>query len=105
VEHQARLDRRLFPSRLDRIRQPGEAVAFHPSRRSEGRIQDDQHVADTPGLARSAQTPAQNFAPPLAWIQISSTCLTPSMSTPTAMWADLLITCDPSRTLTTSASR
>jgi hypothetical protein len=46
VVHRARLDRRLFPSRLDRIRQPGEAVAFHPSLRSEGRIQDDQHVAD-----------------------------------------------------------
>ncbi len=58
-----------------------------------------------PRLARFAHTPAQNFAPSLACTQIPSTCLIPDMSTPTAMCADRLATCAPSRTLTTMASR
>jgi hypothetical protein len=41
----------------------------------------------TPRLASSAHTPAQNLAPSVACTQIPSTCLTPSRSTPTAMWA------------------
>ena len=58
-----------------------------------------------PRLASWAHTDAQNFAPSVAWTQIPSTCLTPSVSTPTAMCAARLVTCAPSRTFTTSASR
>ena len=58
-----------------------------------------------PRLASSAHTPAQNLAPSVCCTQIPRTCLTPSMSTPTAIWAALLITCAPSRTFTTRASR
>src|SRR5438309_7565734 len=47
----------------------------------------------TPRLRSSAQTPAQNLAPSVGCTQIPSTCLTPSRSTPTAMWAALLRTC------------
>ena len=71
-------------------------------------VSPSQHTISTsltPRLASSAQTPAQNFAPSLACTQMPSTCLTPSMSTPTAMCADRLVTCAPSRILTTSASR
>jgi len=59
----------------------------------------------TPRLRSSAHTPAQNFAPSVAWTQIPSTCLTPSRSTPTAMCAERLRTWWPSRTFTTNASR
>ena len=59
----------------------------------------------TPRLRSSAHTPAQNFAPSVAWTQIPSTCLTPSRSTPTAMYAARLRTWCPSRTFTTRASR
>src|SRR5215203_800892 len=53
----------------------------------------------TPRLRSSANTPAQNFAPSAVCTQIPSTCLIPSTSTPTAMWAALL------RTWTINASR
>ena len=62
-------------------------------------------VSRTPRLRSSAQTPAQNFAPSLAWTQIPRTCLTPSRSTPTAICAARFFTVCPSRTFTTSASR
>ena len=46
-----------------------------------------QHTISTsrrPRLASSAHTWAQKEAPSSAWTQMPSTCLTPSMSTPTA---------------------
>ena len=51
-------------------------------------LRPSQHTTSTsriPRLASSAQTPAQNFAPSLVCSRIVNTCLTPSMSTPTAM--------------------
>jgi hypothetical protein len=71
-------------------------------------VRPSQHTISTsltPRLASSAHTDAQNFAPSLAWTQMPRTCLTPSMSTPTAMCAARLDTCAPSRILTTRASR
>jgi hypothetical protein len=59
----------------------------------------------TPRLRSSANTPAQNFAPSAVCTQIPSTCLIPSTSTPTAMWAALLRTWWLSRTFTINASR
>lgn len=58
----------------------------------------------TPRLRSSASTPAQNFAPSVCCTQIPSTCLIPSVSTPTTMCAALLRTTLPSLTFTTSAS-
>ena len=54
-----------------------------------------QHTISTsliPRLASSAHTWAQNLAPSLAWTQMPRTCLIPSMSTPTAICAALLVT-------------
>lgn len=71
-------------------------------------VSPSQHTirtSATPRLASSAQTPAQNLAPSVVCTQIPSTCLMPSKSTPTAMWAALFDTCAPSRILTTIASR
>ena len=65
----------------------------------------DNLVQPYPQAPRSAQTPAQNFAPSLVWSQIPRTCLMPSISTPTAMCAALFVTCPPSRTFTTIASK
>ena len=45
-----------------------------------------------PRLASLAHTWAQNLAPSLARTQIPRTCLIPSMSTPTAICAALLVT-------------
>ena len=91
--HHTGLDHGVRPGRLDRLREPGQPVAA-----------GDQHVW-TPRLRSSASTPAQNFAPSLVCTQIPSTCLIPSQSTPTAMWAALLRTWWLSRTFTTNASR
>lgn len=63
---------------------PGQVASIasgNPVRPSQATIR----TSSTPRLASSAQTPAQNLAPSWAWIQIPSTCLTPSKSTPTAM--------------------
>lgn len=67
--------------------------------------QQTMSTSFTPRLASSAHTPAQNLAPSDACTQMPSTCLIPSMSTPTAMCADRFATCAPSRILTTRASR
>ena len=71
-------------------------------------VSPSQHTISTsctPLLARSAHTWAQKEAPSPSWIQIPSTCLTPSMSTPTAMWAERFDTRWSARTLTRIASR
>lgn len=104
MEHQARLDRRLFPSRLDRIRQPGEAVAFHPSRRSEGRIQDDQHVADT-GVSQVGADTGPELRTPAGLDPDLQHVLDAVHVYTDGDVGGLLITYEPSRTLTTSASR
>ena len=91
--HNTGLDGGLGPGRFDRVTEPGEPVTAH-----------DEHVTHAP-VAELAQTPAQNLAPSVAWTQIPRTCFTPSVSTPTAMWAALLRTWWLSRTLTTRASR
>lgn len=58
-----------------------------------GRPSHDQHLPGLPRLASSAHTPAQNSGIPHGpGAQIPRTCLTPSMSTPTAIWAALLDT-------------
>ena len=44
-----------------------------------------------PAVAELGEHPSQNFAPsPLVCIQIPSTCLKPSTSTPTTRWATLM---------------
>src|SRR5215217_2400373 len=58
-----------------------------------------------PRLRSSANTPAQNLAPSDVCTQMPSTCLIPSQSTPTAMWAALLRTWLDSLTFTTRASK
>ena len=58
-------------------------------------VSPSQHTISTsliPRLASSAHTWAQNLAPSLAWTQMPRTCLIPSMSTPTAICAALLVT-------------
>src|SRR5919112_6274319 len=52
-----------------------------------------------PRLRSSVSTPDQNFAPSVCWIQMPSTYLRPSRSTPTTRWAALLATTPASRTL------
>ena len=76
VDH-AGLNRRLGPGRLDRLGKASEPVTAH-----------DQHVLDAPVGQLGAHEPPFKEAPSPAWTQIPRTCLTPSMSTPTAMWAE-----------------
>ena len=90
-----RLDRGLRPGRLDRLGEPGQPVTAH-----------DEHRPRRGCSGRAHRRPELGALGLLD--QIPSTCLTPSMSTrstPTAMWAALLRTCPPSRTLTMIASR
>ena len=92
--HHTCLDRGMGPGCGDRLRQ--ELV--RPS-------QHTMSTSRTPRLARFAQTLAQNFASSVAWTQIPSMCLIPSMSTPTVMWAERLAIWVPLRTFTMSASK
>ena len=88
VDHTG-LDRGLGPGRLDRLGKTGEPVAFPRALRSRaGGAPSTISTSLTPLLASSAQTCAQKEAPSSAWTQIPRTCLIPSMSTPTAMWAE-----------------
>ena len=84
--------------------EPGQVASIASGRP----VSPSQHTISTsatPRLASSAHTRAQKEAPSSACTQIPRTCLTPSMSTPTAMWAALLDTRPPSRILTRIASR
>jgi hypothetical protein len=89
----AGLDRGLRPGRLDRLGEPGEAVAA-----------DDQHVPD-PAVAQLGADPGPELGPFGGLDPDPQHVFDPSRSTPTAMWAALLRTWWPSRTLTTRASR
>ena len=73
----AGLDHRVRPGRLG---QAGEPVAAH-----------DQHVPH-PAVGQVGADMSPNADPSVSWTQISSTRLTPSRSTPTAIWAARLMT-------------
>jgi hypothetical protein len=65
----------MQPGRLDRFGKAGEPVAA-----------DDQHILDA-AVGQLNAHPGAYLAPSLVCTQIPKTCLMPSTSTPTAMWA------------------
>ena len=83
-------DRRLGPrTACVRLGKAGKPVTFPRALRSRaGGAPSTISTSLTPLLASSAHTCAQKEAPSSAWTQIPRTCLIPSMSTPTAIWAE-----------------
>jgi len=87
---------------IDSLSERGLNAMIEPfiSRWEDGRIVNDlseeaviRSICIAQALGRSsAHTWAQNLAPSLAWTQMPRTCLIPSMSTPTAICAALLVT-------------